>query len=209
MYINPSLLFPAHTWTTHTLWLSTPLPLQAVCCEDHQHCCPQGYTCNMKTGTCDKKDKNVLTHTLHQIKVVQPQSQFSEDDVGVPCDSTGDLQCSKSETCCKTSPSGWACCPSPQVSVHHWPLYLCFFFFFTIKWWQDVGNSFFNHTSNPSLHYIFSLFQAVCCSDSKYCCPAGFTCDSRTASCSRINSNQLSWDTFFGDKRRDFVPRGL
>lgn len=129
MYINPSLLFPAHTWTTHTLWLSTPLPLQAVCCEDHQHCCPQGYTCNMKTGTCDKKDKNVLTHTLHQIKVVQPQSQFSEDDVGVPCDSTGDLQCSKSETCCKTSPSGWACCPSPQVSVHHWPLYLCFFFF--------------------------------------------------------------------------------
>ncbi|XP_024913512.1 granulin b isoform X2 [Cynoglossus semilaevis] len=144
-------------------WGCCPL-VKAVCCEDHQHCCPQGYTCNMKTGTCDKKDKNVLTHTLHQIKVVQPQSQFSEDDVGVPCDSTGDLQCSKSETCCKTSPSGWACCPSPQ---------------------------------------------AVCCSDSKYCCPAGFTCDSRTASCSRINSNQLSWDTFFGDKRRDFVPRGL
>uniref|UniRef100_A0A3Q3BG16 Granulins domain-containing protein n=1 Tax=Kryptolebias marmoratus TaxID=37003 RepID=A0A3Q3BG16_KRYMA len=25
---------------------------QAVCCEDHEHCCPQGYTCNMKTKTC-------------------------------------------------------------------------------------------------------------------------------------------------------------
>lgn len=86
-------------------------------------------------------------------------------------------------------------------------IYVFFFFYNQIR--QDVGNSFFNHTSNPSLHYIFSLFQAVCCSDSKYCCPAGFTCDSRTASCSRINSNQLSWDTFFGDKRRDFVPRGL
>jgi len=31
----------------------------AVCCSDQKHCCPQGYTCNLKNGTCDKADKNI------------------------------------------------------------------------------------------------------------------------------------------------------
>ncbi|XP_077595377.1 progranulin-like isoform X2 [Stigmatopora nigra] len=34
-------------------WGCCPL-VKAVCCADHQHCCPQGYTCNMATGTCQK-----------------------------------------------------------------------------------------------------------------------------------------------------------
>ena len=29
------------------------LPVQAVCCSDHLHCCPQGYTCDVAAGTCD------------------------------------------------------------------------------------------------------------------------------------------------------------
>lgn len=31
-----------------------PLPPQAVCCKDHQHCCPQGYTCDIATQSCEK-----------------------------------------------------------------------------------------------------------------------------------------------------------
>ena len=26
----------------------------AVCCSDREHCCPNGYTCDVSTGTCNK-----------------------------------------------------------------------------------------------------------------------------------------------------------
>uniref|UniRef100_A0A3Q3JB41 Granulins domain-containing protein n=1 Tax=Monopterus albus TaxID=43700 RepID=A0A3Q3JB41_MONAL len=34
-------------------WACCPLP-QAVCCDDHEHCCPKGYRCNVAEQTCDK-----------------------------------------------------------------------------------------------------------------------------------------------------------
>lgn len=34
-------------------WGCCPLE-QAVCCKDHQHCCPQGYTCDIATQSCEK-----------------------------------------------------------------------------------------------------------------------------------------------------------
>ncbi|KAM8988889.1 LOW QUALITY PROTEIN: progranulin [Ara ararauna] len=40
-------------------WGCCPLE-QAVCCRDHQHCCPWGYTCNVATQSCEK----LLTPTL-------------------------------------------------------------------------------------------------------------------------------------------------
>uniref|UniRef100_A0A3B4TWP4 Granulin b n=1 Tax=Seriola dumerili TaxID=41447 RepID=A0A3B4TWP4_SERDU len=95
-------------------WGCCPL-VKAVCCADHEHCCPQGYTCNMQTGTCEKK-KDALVHTLPQSKVVRSEPRDTEDDTDVPCDSTGEFRCPKQETCCKMSATEWACCPSPRVS---------------------------------------------------------------------------------------------
>jgi hypothetical protein len=40
------------------LTFSCPLP-QAVCCDDHQHCCPNGYTCDTKDGRCLKGEISV------------------------------------------------------------------------------------------------------------------------------------------------------
>lgn len=103
-----------------------PSPLQAVCCEDHEHCCPQGYTCNMQTGTCEKKDHDVLIHTLPQIKVVQSEPRDTEDDTDIPCDSTGAFHCPERDTCCKISATEWACCPSPRVRPHSHTSTSCF-----------------------------------------------------------------------------------
>lgn len=80
---------------------------QAVCCTDHEHCCPQGYTCNMQTATCDKKEQAPLVHVLPQSRVGP-----SEDDADVACD------CPEQESCCRSSASEWACCPSPRVRSH-------------------------------------------------------------------------------------------
>ena len=30
--------------------------VQAVCCQDHEHCCPNGYTCDTAQGKCNKGD---------------------------------------------------------------------------------------------------------------------------------------------------------
>ncbi|KAG7515014.1 hypothetical protein JOB18_047598 [Solea senegalensis] len=144
-------------------WGCCPL-VKAVCCADHEHCCPQGYTCNMQTGTCEKKNYGGLTHATPQVRVGRPEPAASEDEAGVPCDGTGEFHCSKRDTCCKASASEWACCPSPK---------------------------------------------AVCCSDSKHCCPAGYTCDLKGGGCTVKNTQSLTWDTFFGDRKRDFLPRGL
>ncbi|XP_026876119.2 granulin b [Electrophorus electricus] len=84
-------------------WGCCPL-LKAVCCEDHKHCCPQGYTCDLQTGTCVKpSDPRAVTHLL----------MHADGPEGVVCDVTS--RCSKTETCCQISDTEWACCPFKQA----------------------------------------------------------------------------------------------
>ncbi|XP_061613162.1 granulin b isoform X2 [Phyllopteryx taeniolatus] len=80
-------------------WGCCPL-VKAVCCADREHCCPQGYSCNMETGTCEKK-----THA----------ASVAPEVGGVPCDAAATFTCARRETCCRTTVSQWACCPSPQA----------------------------------------------------------------------------------------------
>jgi len=37
----------------------------AVCCNDHIHCCPNGYTCDVADGTCTK-GKDVMSLLVKQ-----------------------------------------------------------------------------------------------------------------------------------------------
>ncbi|KAM4524352.1 granulin b isoform 1-T2 [Odontesthes bonariensis] len=139
-------------------WGCCPL-VKAVCCADHEHCCPQGYTCNMQTGTCEKKAFDLLLHTLPQSKVVRSDLRGSEEDGDVSCDGGGEFRCPEQHTCCRTSATEWSCCPFPG---------------------------------------------AVCCADAAHCCPAGYSCDLKAGGCTR-----LTWDALLGDRKTDFVPRGL
>lgn len=142
-------------------WGCCPL-VKAVCCADHEHCCPQGYTCNMQTGTCEKQRHDALILTLPQSKVVRSEPRDTEVAADVPCDGTGESHCSVQETCCKVSATEWACCPYAR---------------------------------------------AVCCSDSKHCCPVGYSCDLKAGGCSL--RTQLTWDSLTGDRKKDFVQHGL
>ncbi|XP_037546891.1 granulin b [Nematolebias whitei] len=127
-------------------WGCCPL-VKAVCCEDHEHCCPQGYTCIMKTGTCEKKVQD--TPPLQEVV-------RSEDAAAVPCDGSGLFRCSRRETCCRTSDTEWSCCPAQK---------------------------------------------AVCCGDSKHCCPAGFSCDPKTGGCVQKNRmTRFTWDSLWRDR---------
>lgn len=84
-------------------------PPQAVCCEDRQHCCPNGYTCNVKARTCEKQ-------------VVSPSPPATNLALQ-PHVEAGSVKCGKGrfcqdqQTCCKDRSGNWACCPYPQVSA--------------------------------------------------------------------------------------------
>ncbi|KAK0150480.1 Granulin [Merluccius polli] len=95
-------------------WGCCPL-VKAVCCDDREHCCPQGYTCNMHSGTCEKKLELLPSRSRLQSKVVWSMLRQSSVEEDIPCDAAGGVRCSKQETCCRTSATEWACCPSPQA----------------------------------------------------------------------------------------------
>lgn len=79
---------------------------QAVCCSDHLHCCPSGYTCDVTAETCNKPVDESATPAT-------PVTPVTPLDY-VWCDSTH--ACYDGQTCC-TGPGGmWTCCPYPQVS---------------------------------------------------------------------------------------------
>uniref|UniRef100_A0A8C5KV58 Progranulin n=1 Tax=Jaculus jaculus TaxID=51337 RepID=A0A8C5KV58_JACJA len=83
-------------------WACCQLP-HAVCCEDHQHCCPAGYTCNVKARSCEKDAGSTQAAALLGLgsnagNVECGQGHFCHDN----------------QTCCRNSRKGWACCPYDQ-----------------------------------------------------------------------------------------------
>ncbi|XP_063328488.1 granulin a [Pelmatolapia mariae] len=95
-------------------WGCCPLK-NAVCCPDKEHCCPQGYTCDVLSRSCQKLIMMQLERVpLTPVYLLEPQPQLSptthED---IKCDDK--TSCGDDETCCRTSATSWGCCPSPNA----------------------------------------------------------------------------------------------
>lgn len=96
-------------------WLQCVLaflcPPQAVCCEDHIHCCPTGFQCHTETGTCEMGALRVpwMKKVTAPFSRLDPQV-FKHD---VPCDDF--TSCPANNTCCRLDSGAWACCPVPEV----------------------------------------------------------------------------------------------
>lgn len=199
-------------------WGCCPLP-QAVCCEDHKHCCPAGYTCDVQKSSCEKND--ALYPLLIKKSAVVKQTLQARPSV-VMCDPTA--SCPTNTTCCKMSSGLWTCCPLPQAvccadHIHCCPNgYIC-----------DVQAG-VCHKGSISIPLVTKmptivkgeasdvqcdgtvkcesgmtccrntsgqwdccpLPQAVCCEDKVHCCPNGYTCDVEQGSCLK-NAASFSW----------------
>lgn len=91
------------------------LCVQAVCCSDKEHCCPQGYTCDTLSRTCQKLIMLQL-QTLPLTPVYLPEYHLQLAPLkhkNIQCDE--ETSCPDNSTCCKISPTTWGCCPSPHV----------------------------------------------------------------------------------------------
>uniref|UniRef100_A0A3B5QDT3 Granulin a n=1 Tax=Xiphophorus maculatus TaxID=8083 RepID=A0A3B5QDT3_XIPMA len=91
-------------------------PLQnAVCCSDKEHCCPQGYTCDVLSNSCQKLILLQL-ETLPLIPVFLPEHRLQFAPLkhrDVQCDAQ--KSCPDNNTCCRTSATTWGCCPAPHA----------------------------------------------------------------------------------------------
>ncbi|XP_026206348.1 granulin a isoform X2 [Anabas testudineus] len=136
-------------------WGCCPMK-NGVCCQDHEHCCPQGYSCNMASKMCQQLQLKILP--LTPVFLLEHQSPPSINYKDIPCDEK--TSCKDGQTCCRMSATTWGCCPIPN---------------------------------------------AVCCSDMKHCCPAGYTCTD-TGDCSKdIRLHWFDWHVFLANKKRALI----
>ncbi|TKS91421.1 Granulins Proepithelin [Collichthys lucidus] len=92
-------------------WGCCPLE-NAVCCPDKEHCCPQGYTCNIASNCCQKVIMLQL-ESLPLTPVFLPEHHPEPSVSEVKCDDQ--TSCEDGETCCRTSATTWGCCPYPNA----------------------------------------------------------------------------------------------
>ncbi|XP_062936998.1 progranulin isoform X1 [Cynocephalus volans] len=187
---------------------------QAVCCEDHIHCCPAGYRCDTEKSTCEQGTNQVPWIEKVPAHLSLPGAQAMERNV--PCDNF--TSCPPSQTCCQLMSGEWGCCPIPEAVCcsdhqHCCPQgYRC-----TVEGQCQRGNKIVaglektpargaslsyprdsgcdQHTSCPvgqtccpSLRRGWACCQlphAVCCEDRQHCCPAGYTCNVKAQSCEK------------------------
>lgn len=139
-----------------------PLP-QAVCCDDHIHCCPKGTTCLVSKGQCQRGQ--FYTDWFTKSPAISVRN--------VPCPG-GTTSCPDGNTCCQMLSGEYGCCPLPEAvcctdHVHCCPKdYTC-----------DLSKSTCN---KGNLHIDWFLkspadqVNNVVCPDPKYSCPDGNTC---------------------------------
>lgn len=153
-------------------WACCPLP-QAVCCDDHEHCCPSGTTCDLSTLTCQEgfgstpmqrkqpafptpapsttAPSTELTKTEITVEENNEPAEdkeveeSEEDEEEHDEDAEGRIQCDTHSSC-------------PESST-------CCFMTSTQKWG------------------CCPLPNAVCCSDGDHCCPSNYKCDESETTC--------------------------
>ncbi|XP_049925731.1 granulin a isoform X10 [Epinephelus moara] len=159
--------------TTTGEWACCPLP-EAVCCEDHEHCCPTGTTCDLAEQTCNgasgstpMKQKIPAFATAAPTTVApmtqdqatsskqdekkEPETEEvtkaenNDDDDDEENKEVGSIQCDPHTSC-------------PQSAT-------CCFMTSSQKWG------------------CCPLPRAVCCTDGNHCCPNQYKCDESQTSC--------------------------
>jgi hypothetical protein len=176
----------------------------ATCCSDKEHCCPNGYTCDIPHMKCVPNKKNGKIISMLQVK--------QRKRVGINCDDGS--SCDDGTTCCPLGDGSYGCCPYPDADccsdkAHCCPNgYLC-----DIPHMKCVqnGTSILISKVKTNLQDCPSgtcdsdqtccqlangdfgccpYSDADCCSDKAHCCPNGYLCDIPDQKC--VHNGTLS-----------------
>lgn len=82
--------------------------VNAVCCKDQLHCCPQGSKCNLDKGTCDNADTYVQFY--NKIESKKKFSTSKEPTIQMsPLICPDKTTCDARATCCKQDADSFGC----------------------------------------------------------------------------------------------------
>ena len=175
---------------------------KAVCCEDKEHCCPNGMMCDIKQGKCIKGNqifpmKKKIPASFKQLQVICPDKS----------------SCPSGYTCCKLGTGGYGCCPYKEAVCCSDGKHCCphgttcdlssgtcvrgassnaFTALTEVK--RELvtcpdGTSCEGKETCCKLatggYGCCPYKEAVCCSDGKHCCPHGTTCNLSSGTCVR------------------------
>ncbi|KAJ8024785.1 Granulin [Holothuria leucospilota] len=191
-----------------------PIP-NAVCCSDHLHCCPSGYTCDVSAGTCTKGDEVMTWFEKTEAKAVCCSDHLHCCPSGYTCDVSagtctkgnevmnwfekteakvksvicpdGQSECPDGNTCCKLSSGQYGCCPIPNAVCCSDHLHCC-----PSGYTCDVSAGTCTKGDEVMTWFEKTEAKAVCCSDHLHCCPSGYTCDVSAGTCTK-GSKVMTW----------------
>uniref|UniRef100_A0A3B4A2S0 Granulins domain-containing protein n=1 Tax=Periophthalmus magnuspinnatus TaxID=409849 RepID=A0A3B4A2S0_9GOBI len=93
----------------HRRWGCCPLP-KAVCCTDHQHCCPAGYQCDLAQQMCVQSSVSTPFTTTQNSPTPTPTP------TPTPAPQCEDKSsCPDHNTCCQLASGEYGCCPLENV----------------------------------------------------------------------------------------------
>ncbi|CAH8605820.1 unnamed protein product [Schistosoma intercalatum] len=163
----------------------------AVCCNDGEHCCPKGTTCDMVNGGCiisqEDLPKSSSVPLLTKISALHVTSKNNtQSTVFTQVCPGGKAKCPDSATCCKLSSGEYACCPIPNAICCTDDIHCCpsgtscdYKTLSCVK--TDNGHSIGSPTANELLRNPGLLFTGVrdhvcpghqsTCADDQTCCP--------------------------------------
>jgi len=187
---------------------------KAVCCSDHVHCCPEGYTCDVSAGTCVATSSNQSPLKIVSFIEDKSTSKIQCPSVNVTCDnghtcclsSDGEYGCCpfSNAVCCEDHkhccPSGAKCDTSKGQCLNENP-------HIAIPWSKKKPATYLNTTNLAQLICPDHVSEcpsgttccllssgswgccpfphAVCCEDKEHCCPSGYTCEVSSGLCKK------------------------
>lgn len=84
--------------------------VNAVCCEDQLHCCPQGSKCNLDKGTCDDDMLATRTQFFSKKKSSKVFETSKEATIKMaPLICPDQTTCDARATCCKQDEDSFGC----------------------------------------------------------------------------------------------------
>ncbi|KAK3609314.1 hypothetical protein CHS0354_026234 [Potamilus streckersoni] len=93
---------------------------RGVCCDDHLHCCPEGFRCELKQKKCvrgnfilDMMWNTPAIKTEHltlRAEITENSSMMNTNLQNIICPD-GEHECPSGNTCCQLTSGQWGCCP--------------------------------------------------------------------------------------------------
>ncbi len=154
--------------------------VKAVCCSDGEHCCPNGFSCELESGSCVKSylPEAVRVPMLRKLPALPMTANYpgGRKPSTIVCPD-GKSECENKQTCCKLASGTYGCCPYEKATCcsdgqHCCPTgYTC-----DESQGKCIGSDQLNTMVLSTIGKDRSLVSVVCpdgkakCSDEQTCC---------------------------------------